>query len=89
MGLFWRQSSESFVSGYFYKLVNNDRQLSEKGRKLFSALVSRFTINTSEADNYLRSLMDGKQIRYIWQLFDDDRREVLQYMLAKNMRRNI
>ncbi|MBC5633037.1 DUF4132 domain-containing protein [Parabacteroides hominis] len=83
MGLFWRQSSESFVSGYFYKLVNNDRQLSEKGRKLFSALVSRFTINTSEADNYLRSLMDGKQIRYIWQLFDDDRREVLQYMLGE------
>lgn len=82
MGLFWRQSSDAFVSDYFNKLLNNKRTLSEKGQKLFGALISRFTINTSEADNYLRSLMDSEQIGSIRELFGDDRGEVLRYLLG-------
>ena len=82
MGLFWRQSSDAFVSDYFNKLLNNKRTLSEKGQKLFGALISRFTINTCEADNFLHSLMDSGQIGSIRELFGDDRGEVLRYLLG-------
>lgn len=82
MGLYWRNSSEAFVSGYVDKLLKNKNKLSEKGQKLFDALISSFTMNTYEAENYLHALMDGKHICYIWDLFSNDRLEVLQYMLG-------
>ncbi len=82
MGIFWRKESNEMVEGYLEQKKQRKGKLSIGEILLFDKLIARMETNDSDADNYFHELIRKKKVTRTEELFDNGRREVLNYMLG-------
>ena len=70
------------VEDYLEQKKQRKGKLSIGGALLFDKLISRMEANETDADNYFQNLIRKKKVTRPEELFEEDRREVLNYLLG-------
>lgn len=83
MGIFWRQESNKMVEDYLLQKKKGKKLLETEGVSLFDKLINRMENNDNEADHYFHNLVKKGKITSIEELFKDERKEVLDYLLGE------
>lgn len=82
MGLFWKDQSNRMVEDYVREKKEGKNTLSKTGILLFDKIIHQMETNQPDAYNYLYDVVVDKNIESIEQIFEDDRQEVLEYLLG-------